>query len=86
MHNEVTDTAIIKVGALNVASIKLNEEIDKERVDKGEELAYFEFGSTVVLLFSSGTTSFLSHLAEGVRVKMGERIAWLQDRCEWKPQ
>jgi phosphatidylserine decarboxylase len=67
--------ALIKVGAMNVASIRFClGERPPERVDKGDELAYFEFGSTVVLLWENGTFIPGSNCNAGSIVKMGERI------------
>ncbi|MFA9558827.1 phosphatidylserine decarboxylase [Evansella sp. AB-rgal1] len=44
--------AVVKIGALNVNSVQPSH-LDTT-VNKGEELAYFTFGSTVVLLFEKG--------------------------------
>lgn len=77
LSNSVTRVAVVKVGALNVASIQLNPDLKAEHVEKGEELAYFEFGSTVVLLIKEGTFQFEPTLSEGKRVRMGEKIGSL---------
>ena len=45
--------AVVKVGAMFVNSIEIVHEA--EQITKGEELAYFTFGSTVVLLFEKDT-------------------------------
>ena len=44
--------AIVKVGAMFVNSIEML--ILEKKVEKGMEMAYFTFGSTVVLLFEEG--------------------------------
>jgi phosphatidylserine decarboxylase len=74
LKNSYTEMAVVKVGALNVASIQLNERLTTKEVQKGDELAYFEFGSTVVLLIKDNTFQFLSTLREGDRVRLGEPI------------
>jgi len=75
IQNDQTEVAVVKVGALNVASIQLSPDVKNiKHVKKGDELAYFEFGSTVVLLIKEGTFMFEKGLTEGDRVKMGERL------------
>jgi phosphatidylserine decarboxylase len=75
MSNPYTEIAVVKVGALNVASIQLNDRLKNvTKVKKGEELAYFEFGSTVVLLLKESTFQFESHLKEGDKVQVGEKL------------
>jgi len=70
------EIAIVKVGALNVSSIRYTEP-QHDAVDKGDELAYFEFGSTVVLLFENGIFTPRSDLMVNLKVKMGEAIGTL---------
>lgn len=74
IKNKDTEVAVVKVGALNVASIQLSDRLQSKNIKKGEELAFFEFGSTVVLLLKEGTFQFLSGLKEGDHVKLGEPI------------
>ncbi|MDQ0338068.1 phosphatidylserine decarboxylase [Caldalkalibacillus uzonensis] len=74
LQNEYTEVAIVKVGAMNVASIQWSERLQSKRVEKGDELAYFEFGSTVVLLIREESFQFIHGLTEGDRVKMGEPV------------
>lgn len=66
--------AIVKIGAMYVNSIVLTH--DKEDLQKGEELAYFSFGSSVILLFEKDTFCFDSGLAEMKEIKVGERIGF----------
>lgn len=73
------ETAVVKVGAMNVSSIKYVEPLH-DKVTKGEELAYFEFGSTVVLLTEEGTFFPRSDLQTGLKVKMGERLGTIVSR------
>lgn len=49
IEHEYGEIAVVKVGAMNVSSIQYVDPSATE-VKQGEELAYFEFGSTVVLL------------------------------------
>lgn len=74
ISNPYTEVAVVKVGALNVASIQLSDRLHSKEVQKGDELAYFEFGSTVVLLIKEGTFQFQSTLSEGDRVRLGQAI------------
>ncbi|MFD0869771.1 phosphatidylserine decarboxylase [Chlamydia abortus] len=67
------ELAVVKVGALNVSSIQYVEPLPNE-LAAGDELAYFEFGSTVVLLMENGTFDPRDGLAIGSKVKMGERL------------
>lgn len=63
----------IKVGAMFVNSIELtNRELEWK---KGEEVGYFSFGSTVVLLFEEGSMEFSNEITPGKFIRMGERVA-----------
>ncbi|MCA0755356.1 phosphatidylserine decarboxylase [Paenibacillus sp. N4] len=73
IRTENGETAVIKVGAMNVSSIRYVLPL-KEETAKGEELAYFEFGSTVVLLMEDGTFIPRGDIMPGVKVRMGERL------------
>ncbi|HZG58241.1 archaetidylserine decarboxylase [Paenibacillus sp.] len=71
--------ALVKVGAMNVGSIRyVAGERPPERVAKGEELAYFEFGSTVVLLWERGRIVPSERLKAGASVRMGEKIGEIE--------
>lgn len=76
IRNGAGETAVVKVGAMNVSSIKYVEP-RKDQVEKGDELAYFEFGSTVVLLMEDDSFIPRSDLAVGLKVRMGERLGVL---------
>ncbi|WP_223069473.1 archaetidylserine decarboxylase [Paenibacillus caui] len=67
------EVALVKVGAMNVSSIKYTDE-KAAAWNRGDELAYFEFGSTVVLLTESGTFTPLEGLKAGTAVKMGQLL------------
>ena len=70
------EAAVVKVGALNVSSIRYVEP-KPARLEKGQEFAYFEFGSTIVLLTASGTCKPREDLKAGDRVRMGEKLGEL---------
>ncbi|WP_374020064.1 archaetidylserine decarboxylase [Paenibacillus thiaminolyticus] len=74
-HGEV---AVVKVGALNVSSIHYTDGVPLPAYERGQELAYFAFGSTVVLLTENGTFEPRSDLTVGSIVKMGEGLGRLQ--------
>ena len=63
----------IKVGAMFVNSIELTN--NSTRWNKGEEVGYFSFGSTVVMLFEEGSMQFSSTIQPGNFVRMGENVA-----------
>lgn len=73
------EAAVVKVGALNVSSIRYAEGIGN-RLAKGEELAMFEFGSTVVLLLEQDTFRPRPDLMPNRTVRMGEPLGVLLDR------
>lgn len=65
--------AVIKVGAMFVNSIKLtNVTTDWQ---KGEEVGYFEFGSTVIMLFEPSRTQFLNNVQKNAVIRVGEAFA-----------
>lgn len=71
---------VAKVGALNVSGIKYTDP-GSGNPEKGEELAYFEFGSTVVLLMENGPFAFRGDLRTGSRVRAGETLGrWRSGR------
>ncbi|MFC5405531.1 archaetidylserine decarboxylase [Cohnella soli] len=79
IRSDVGETAVVKVGALNVASIKYVSSMPK-LLGRGDELAYFEFGSTIVLLTEDGTLQPRSDLLVGDKVRMGEKLGTLLRR------
>ncbi|CAM4013217.1 archaetidylserine decarboxylase [Cohnella lubricantis] len=74
MRHDGGEIAVVKVGALNVSSIRYVEPMPKQ-LERGQELAYFEFGSTVVLLAENGTCRPRADLKPGDKVRMGELLA-----------
>ena len=71
------EVAIVKVGAMNVSSIRYIEPLGG-MLERGQELAYFEFGSTVVLLLETDTFKVRSDLMINSKVKMGEALGVFQ--------
>ncbi|UJF32117.1 archaetidylserine decarboxylase [Paenibacillus hexagrammi] len=71
--HEAGEVAVVKVGALNVSSIKYVDPLPKH-LERGQELAYFEFGSTVVLLLEEGMFKPRTDLELDSKVKMGESL------------
>ncbi len=72
------EIAVVKVGALNVSSIQYVQPL-QDQLNRGDELAYFEFGSTVVLLLEDNIFKPRSELGVGSQVKMGEALGVLQE-------
>ncbi|MEF2243435.1 MULTISPECIES: archaetidylserine decarboxylase [unclassified Paenibacillus] len=73
MKHDTGEIAVVKVGAMNVSSIQYALPLS-DQAQKGSELAYFEFGSTVVLLLENNTFEPRADLSLGSKVKMGERL------------
>lgn len=67
--------AVIKVGAMFVNSIETTH--DGQKVDKGEQMAYFTFGSTVVLLFEKDSINLVPQITPPYHIKYGEKIGTL---------
>lgn len=70
--------AIVKVGAMFVNSIETI--FENEQLEKGKEIAYFTFGSTVILLFAKDTFVSANDLPVPKEVRVGEKIGYLKDR------
>lgn len=66
-------TALIKVGATFVNSIELTNTTTQWK--KGEEVGYFAFGSTVVMVFEQNAIEFTENVTNGAKIKMGEAFA-----------
>ncbi|WP_406565390.1 phosphatidylserine decarboxylase [Bacillus solitudinis] len=64
--------ALVKVGAMNINTIELTH--DSASLSKGEEIGYFSFGSTIVLLVEKGLLKFEGESIP-MEVKMGQKIA-----------
>lgn len=63
--------AVVKVGAMFVNSIEITH--PGSQLNKGEEMAYFTFGSTVILLFEKGIFK-KNEIKTPVDVKVGEKL------------
>lgn len=73
ISHENGEIALVKVGAMNVSSIKYTDK-QSAQWNQGDDLAYFEFGSTVVLLTNSNLFQPLPNLEVGHKIKMGEQL------------
>ncbi|MGE5702928.1 MAG: archaetidylserine decarboxylase [Clostridia bacterium] len=87
--------AVVKVGALFVGSVKVTyntatTNLKGGRVqsaqiagspffEKGQELGWFEFGSTVILLFEKGSLEWMPGIHEGSCVQMGQQLAKIDE-------
>lgn len=75
VQTEFGHVAIVKVGAMFVNSIEtIHEGSD---LTKGGEMAYFTFGSTVVLLFEHNIFEPAADLETPKEIKVGEKIGTL---------
>ncbi|MNC51919.1 phosphatidylserine decarboxylase [compost metagenome] len=73
ISHENGEVALVKVGAMNVSSIVYSND-KATKWQQGDDLAYFEFGSTVVLITKNNTFEPLPELAVGHKVRMGELL------------
>lgn len=76
MRHASAETAIVKVGAMNVSSIQYVQPL-RDKMEKGDDLAYFEFGSTVVLLTEDDSFKPRTDMQTGLKVRMGEKLGTL---------
>lgn len=67
--------AMVKVGAMYINSIEKTS--TENHLRKGAEMAYFSFGSSVVLLFQAGTFNREESLKTPRQIKVGECIGYL---------
>jgi phosphatidylserine decarboxylase len=67
--------AMVKVGAMFVNSIELTHE--NESLTKGNEMAYFTFGSTVILLLPEKHFTLVPTIQTPYHIKVGEKIGEL---------
>ncbi len=74
------EIAVVKVGAMNVSSIQYVD-LHSDELVRGEELAYFEFGSTVVLVMEEGTFTPDDSLKVGDMVLMGSSLGILHSKA-----
>jgi phosphatidylserine decarboxylase len=75
LMTEYGHVAVVKVGAMFVNSIETTHQ--GTELEKGEEMAYFSFGSTVVLLFEKGIFRIDSSIQPPYDIKVGQKIGVL---------
>lgn len=75
VKTEFGHVAVVKVGAMFVNSIETIH--NGSELKKGQEIAYFSFGSTVVLLFEKGIFSINSSILTPHNIKVGEKLGVL---------
>jgi phosphatidylserine decarboxylase len=73
-HGDVTPRKVREVTALPVNGV-----LAPAVLGKGDEMARFNMGSTVILLFPPGAVRWDSKLKAGTTLRMGERIGTLVD-------
>jgi len=64
---------------LNVSSIQYIEP-ERRKLERGDELAMFEFGSTVVILTEKDSFEPSADLREDMRIRMGQPLGFLQSK------
>ncbi|MDQ0197216.1 phosphatidylserine decarboxylase [Neobacillus ginsengisoli] len=74
---EFGHVAVVKVGAMFVNSIETTHK--GTHLEKGEEMAYFSFGSTVVLLFEKGIFQIDALIQTPHDIKVGEKIGVMKN-------
>ncbi len=74
--------AVVKVGAMFVNSIELVHE--GINIKKGEELAYFTFGSTVVLFFEKDTFDSLPSIKTPLNIFVGQKLGETRQKQQKK--
>jgi phosphatidylserine decarboxylase len=79
VFSEGIHVAIVKVGAMFINSIELTH--TSEYVEKGQEMAYFSFGSTVVLLFEKGCFEADENLHVKKEMKVGQKLGFIKKRA-----
>lgn len=77
MRHNFGELAVVKVGAMNVSSIRLADGT-RDELHRGDEMAHFEFGSTVILLLEQDTFECSGKLHPGSQVRMGEYLGNLR--------
>ena len=71
---------MIPVGAMNINSIVQTN--TGNRLETGEELGYFAFGSTVILVFEKGMFTPSDNLTEGRELQVGQIIGYAESQEE----
>ena len=71
---QMNDDYYVPVGALNINSIKETFETDSE-LKAGDELGYFNFGSTVVLFFMNKDINWSEGIKKEQPINLGDKVA-----------
>jgi phosphatidylserine decarboxylase len=66
---------LVMVGATNVGRIRVVDESARRGFARGEDMARFEMGSTVVLIAPPEVATPAASIAPGVHVRLGEALA-----------
>jgi phosphatidylserine decarboxylase len=77
-HGDVTPRKIREVTALPVSGVLAPTSLAPLSLKKGHEMARFNMGSTIILLFPPGAAEWQSTLVAGRTLRMGERIGTLK--------
>jgi phosphatidylserine decarboxylase len=72
-HGDVTPRRHRDVTALPVADL-----LASRALDKGDEMARFNMGSTIILLLPRGASLWNDKMVAGQTLRMGERIGTLE--------
>ncbi len=75
IKTENSSVAVVKVGAMVINTIARTHQSDQ--LEKGEEMAYFSFGSTVVLLFEKDRFILESQIKAPYPIRMGAKVGTL---------
>lgn len=78
MKTDYGYTAVVKVGAMFINSIEVSH--IGENLEKGQEMAFFSFGSTVILLFEHDIFQPDPSIKTPAEIKMGTRIGTFSGR------
>ncbi len=75
-YKENKHLLVAKIGAMNINSIETT--FKDKNIKKGQEIGYFSFGSTVILLFEKNTIEFNKDLKSKQDLFMGNKIAQIK--------
>jgi phosphatidylserine decarboxylase len=70
--------AVILVGAMIVGNIVITAQEDN-LIEKGDELGYFQLGSTAILLFEANKMDWQKQFRAGSSIKMGQSLGLLKE-------
>jgi phosphatidylserine decarboxylase len=76
VENNGVHLSIVKVGAMFVNGIELTH--SGESITKGEEIGYFAFGSTVILLFEKDSFSLGEHIYKKMDIQIGQPLGTIK--------